>query len=69
VKLCTSSVRPRQLKERSRWRRAGQPESGGRRSILPMREISVCQLLMQQCMCLLLAAAAYRLSARLRYLR
>jgi hypothetical protein len=40
VKLCTSSWRERQLNERSRCRRAGQPERGGTRSMLTMREIT-----------------------------
>jgi hypothetical protein len=73
VKLCTSSVRDRQLNERSRCSSAGQPDSGGRRSILRKREAkreksnedddasqSTARLELQ---------GRYRLSAKLRYLR
>ena len=49
VKLCTSSRRARQLKERSRWRRAGQPERGGTRSMLTAREMTEFQWQMLQC--------------------
>ena len=70
MKLCMSSVRERQLKERSRCRSAGQPERGGKRSILPKCKETPGQFRdKSKHKARLKWQKHYRLSAKLRYLR